>query len=1125
MNTLPLKIDVADVEIRSFIEDVAATFAGTIEHEVYPFSRIAEDYNFTPKIMYEYQRGVVEDFAIPNFTGLEKFSHETAKFKLAVRIIDKGETPFISIEYNAADYTDNLIAGLAKSFEIVLEKFTGQSDSPVRKVSLLDDDRSKILATFRSNTNPATIGKVYHFFHEGFEEQAIKNPDKVALIAADGSLTYAELDGAANRIANALIARGVKPKSRVALLLPRTSRAVIAIFGVLKAGCAYIPCDTEYPAERINQIIDDSNAPYVITTADRIASEKFLDVEELLTHDDSTRPQIKISPDDLAYLIYTSGSTGKPKGVMIAHRNAANFFTNNPANIMVDILVRNVRNFVSVSTFSFDLTLKEIILPLFNGLTLILADKEQANNPDKLAELIVRTKGDAINATPSRIYQYLESDAFADALKDFKFIGSGGEKYPEALLTKLRTLTKARIINTYGPTETTISANMKDLTQAENISVGRPLLNVTEFIVDNDGNELPPGIVGELYIGGAGVGKGYNNLPEKTAERFIDYNGLRVYKSGDYARWTSIGDVEILGRMDNQIKLRGLRIEIGEIEGTLAKVPGIKTAVVKIVKIKNIEHLCAYFTAENLIDIEGLKAELGKTLPQYMVPTAYLQLEKMPMTLNGKIDLKSLPEATIFRNTSTAKAENKIEADFCKIFGSILQIEDVGADESFFDLGGTSLLVTRVVIMAQKLGYKVNFSDVFIHRTPRELAALQKGEATSIIDKEISDYDYSKLAPILNANTLENFRNGQRQPLGNIVLTGATGYLGIHILHEFIENHAGKVYCLLRGKKDLSAEMRLKAQLYYYFDQKLFILEGDITRPDTLEQIKNLPDVSTVINCAALVKHFSAGNEIEVVNVGGVKNLIAVCKACNLRFIQISTMSTVNSGIRGEVDENAVPTETTLYFRQSLTNKYVHSKFLAERAILDAVANDGLNAKIMRVGTLSARYSDGEFQINAGTNSSMGRLKIFAIIGQCPFSQMDNLIEFSPIDETAKTILLLSETPKECVIFHPINHHNMAIGNVVRVMQSCGLKIDFTEQEDFQKAWQAAEEDPDKAKILTSSIAYRSGNKDTEVITFPKNNLYTMQILYRLGYSWPLTTWKYVEQFIVMLQRLGFFSV
>lgn len=217
-----------------------------------------------------------------------------------------------------------------------------------------------------------------------------------------------------------------------------------------------------------------------------------------------------------------------------------------------------------------------------------------------------------------------------------------------------------------------------------------------------------------------------------------------MLKDANYAHWTSEGDVEILGRMDNQIKLRGLRIEIGEIEGAISKFPAIKTAVVKIVKIKNIEHLCAYFTAEKSIDIENLKTELAKTLPNYMMPTAYLQLEKMPMTLNGKIDLKSLPEATIFRNKSAVKAENKIEKDFCDIFEKILQIDEVGADESFFDLGGTSLLVTRVVIMAQKLGYKVNFSDVFTAKSPRELAALQENNSAEIVDAEITNFDYAK---------------------------------------------------------------------------------------------------------------------------------------------------------------------------------------------------------------------------------------------------------------------------------------------------------------------------------------------------------------------------------------------
>ena len=1160
VNTLPLAAELEDISVDEFLQKVFAMFGKAIDHENYPFSQIAADYSFVPKIMYEYQANIAEyseRMQVPHMTGIEFFEQVESKFKLIVRIVSRENKLRMMIEYNTADYSDAMIEGLAKSFNIVLEKFISAPTAPLLKVSLIDDEREKILSTFRNATDTTTIKKVYKLFQEGMEEYAQKTPDAVALIASDANFTYREFDEAANRIANALLSCGVKQGSRIALLLPRTSRALLAMFGVLKAGCAYIPCDPDYPPERINQILEDSQAQFIITTADRIkqekplsveeiltnieqfleepdaasfAGEKYLDVERLLLHRNSARPQIEISPDDLAYLIYTSGSTGKPKGVMLTHSGAANYFTNNPANVMVHALCNDATKFISVTTFAFDMSLKEIGTTLFNGLTLVLADETKANNPDELALLARRTAADALNATPSRFLSYLESESLVAALRGFKLVVSGGEKYSDVLLAKLKKITSARIFNTYGPTEITVSSNGKELTHSDEISIGRPLLNVTEFIVDSDGNELPPGLVGELYIGGAGVSKGYNNLPEMTAERFIEYKGKRVYKSGDYARWKNSGDVEILGRKDNQIKLRGLRIELGEVESALSKIPAIKDVVVKIVKIKGNEHLCAYFTASETININALKTELGKTLPQYMVPTAYLQLKKMPTTLNGKLDVKALPAAQIFRNVTTNKSTNRIEADFCKIFSEILELEDVGIDESFFDLGGTSLLVTRVVIMAQKAGYKINFADVFLNKTPRELAALQKIAIQTNIDAEISNFDYGKLQPILGANNLNNFKYGEREPLGNIILTGATGYLGVHILQEFLENYEGKVYCLLRDKKKLSAEKRLKIQMFYYFnkdyeelfDKRIFILEGDVTRAETLEQIKTLPNVSTVINCAALVKHFSQSNEIEVVNYGGVKNLIAVCKAQKLRLIQVSTMSTVGMGLKGEVDENISVTEQTLYFRQSLTNKYVRSKFLAEREILNAVAN-GLHAKIMRVGNLSARYSDGEFQMNAGTNAAMGRLKIFAILGCCPFSQMDYLMEFSPIDEVAKAILILSETPKECVLFHPINQHNISLGEVIGAMTSNGFPIKFVEQEEFLDAWQAAEENPDKANILTSMIAYRS--KDTEIISFPKNNLYTMQVLYRLGYRWPFTMWDYVEKFISMLKRLDFFSL
>ena len=268
----------------------------------------------------------------------------------------------------------------------------------------------------------------------------------------------------------------------------------------------------------------------------------------------------------------------------------------------------------------------------FNGKTLVVATEEQANNPLDLAHLIKQQNINMVSGTPSRWQTWLTSDDFCQAISKVRICRAGGEKFSDQLLAQMRSVTNARIFNCYGPTEITVASNNKELTHAEMVTVGRPQLNVCEFVVDSDGNELPVGVVGELYIGGRGVARGYNNLDEMTRERFIDYHGTRIYRSGDYARWLPDGDVVILGRTDHQIKLRGLRIELGEIENVMLKVKGIEKVVILIRKLGGKEHLCAYYTADHEIAPDALKAEISKSLTQYMVPTAYLQLSSMPMT-------------------------------------------------------------------------------------------------------------------------------------------------------------------------------------------------------------------------------------------------------------------------------------------------------------------------------------------------------------------------------------------------------------------------------------------------------------------------------------------------------------
>ena len=279
-----------------------------------------------------------------------------------------------------------------------------------------------------------------------------------------------------------------------------------------------------------------------------------------------------ITGDDLAYLIYTSGSTGRPKGVMLRHEGICNYLYGHPANVFANGVLTDAKRVLSVTTISFDAALQDIGMAFYNGKTLIVATEEQANNPLDLATLINEQHINMVSGTPSRWQTWLTSPDFCQAIANIAICRAGGEKFSDQLLTQMRSVTKARIFNCYGPTEITVASNNKELTNAELVTVGKPQLNVKEFIVDQDGNELPVGVVGELYIGGRGVARGYNNLDQMTRERFIEYHGERIYKSGDYAKWLPDGDVVILGRTDHQIKLRGLRIELGEIENVMLKV-------------------------------------------------------------------------------------------------------------------------------------------------------------------------------------------------------------------------------------------------------------------------------------------------------------------------------------------------------------------------------------------------------------------------------------------------------------------------------------------------------------------------------------------------------------------------
>ena len=437
-------------------------------------------------------------------------------------------------------------------------------------------------------------------------------------------------------------------------------------------------------------------------------------------------------------------------------------------------------------------------------------------------------------------------------------------------------------------------------------------------------------------------------------------------------------------------------------------------------------------------------------------------------------------------------------------------------------------MVTRVMIEADKNQHHIAYGDLFAHPTPRQLAAFISGDSETNQGADDATYNYTAINEVLSRNTLNSFLKGERLQIGNVLLTGATGYLGIHILRDLIErDDVPVIWCLVRAANVEKAEHRLRGLLFYYFGQsfkelfgtRLRIVLGDVTEDIVVEG-----KVDTVFNCAAIVKHFSSGTEIEDVNIGGAEHCVKFCLQTGAKLVHVSTYSTAGMSVEGVPAPDTVFTEQMLYFGQYLDNQYIHSKFISERIVLEAIAKQHLNAKIVRLGNLAPRSTDGEFQINFQTNSAMGRIRVFKMLGCYPYELTDEPLEFSPINEVAHSIVLLSETPRECVVFHAYNNHPVFFGDVLQELSKIGEAPRQVEAPHFVEILEEAKQDPEKAKRLSSMLAYQDMAHGQKSIFIAPSNAYTTQVLYRLGFRWSATSWDYVDRFLTAIDGMGYFD-
>ena len=707
VKTLPLIIKHKNREqtIEDFIKSVDKTWIESINSSIYPYTKIAGKYQLKPEFFYSYDEGSSSESLEMDGKDFESYELDEdngiMEYKIDLNVFKHDTAIEIGMSYNDQLYSEGYIETFLNSTKSILDQFVG-NDFKTMRICDVELETAKELPTFTPVETP--------FLHKRFEKQVESKPDKIALVSNGEDYTYKELNELSNRVANGLIKRGVEPRNNVLVMLPRNSDMIASILGVLKAGCAYIPIDLEYPQERIDYIYENSQADYIISNETKGNS---LDIKELLEEENIENPDVEITPDDLAYMIYTSGSTGNPKGVMISHENICNQ-VQNPKSQYESLLC--------LATVSFDVSVDDMLTSLSNGLKLIFASDTQIKSIPELIELIGKEKPEVSEITPSRLASYLEVPEFCEVISCLKCVFLGGEQFSATVYENFRKHSDAIVYNSYGPTETTITSNNKEVTDVNDITVGLPLENYVTDVRDIDGKLLPQGVMGELYIGGISVGKGYYNMPDKTEEVFLTINDIPYYRSGDYAIEKPNGEIDIQGRIDNQIKLRGLRIEIGEIESNINKFDDIKNAVVVIKEINDNDHLCAYFTAEKEIDKKSLKEFLKERLTYYMVPTVFMQLDELPQTPNGKTDIKELPEPKL--ELENIKPENETEQKLFDIASELIETDEFGTTDDLYAIGYTSLTLMKLnTLIYREMNVNLDISILFNSPTIKKLAA------------------------------------------------------------------------------------------------------------------------------------------------------------------------------------------------------------------------------------------------------------------------------------------------------------------------------------------------------------------------------------------------------------------
>jgi amino acid adenylation domain-containing protein/FkbH-like protein/thioester reductase-like protein len=982
-----------------------------------------------------------------NATGIEVLAlPERTNYPIALSIDDLGTRFSLSALTDLRINPSRVTGYMHTAMRSLVEALEEAPHTLAQTLQILpDSERRQVIELFNATRVPYPKEKL---IHELFEEQVLRMPDAVAVVDEGQILTYGQLNVKANRLAHCLRTSGMRTGEYIPILIPRSAHVLIAQLAVLKSGGVYVPIDCQLPIERKAFIIRDCGARMVLAARDEFSGLERADLQSIdceegvaaTAHWSDENPQLQSGTEPAAYVMYTSGSVGTPKGVIVTHRAVNRLIINNGyAKIEPTDCV------AFCSNPAFDASTFETWGALLNGATVVVVSHPVVMEAKRFAEVLTEQHVTVLWLTVGLFSQY--KDALATVFGQLRYLITGGDVVdPSMIKCTLKKNPPLHFLNGYGPTEgttfsTTYSVESVD-DGAKSLPIGRPISNTQIYILDSHLQPVPIGVSGEIYIGGAGVALGYLNRPELTAERFIidPFSvdpGARLYKSGDLGRWRVDGIIEFLGRNDAQVKIRGFRIELGEIETRLAQLDGVKEAVVLAREdMVGEKRLVAYLIARQgsarqaKVSVEALRTQLKAVLPEYMVPSAFMMLESIPLTPNGKVDRRALPAPDLgaYVSREYEAPHGEIELTLAKIWQDLLGVDRVGRFDNFFELGGHSLLAVNSLAKIDKvLHARLRVADIYKNPTLAELAVRVDG---CVIADEPVDI---RREATLNS-TVMALPGLLRAPARAVMLTGGTGFVGRFLLKQLLEDTDAKVYCVVRDQLGVQASERLRHALLCWdlwrneYESRVVAISGDLRLPRlgveeaTYEML--CQEIDTIYHCGTSMNHLETYAMAKRANVDSARELLNLATSRRPKLVNyLSTLGVFSSSTTNAT--RVVDEQTPIDNEKHLNSEgYTASKWVGEKIFM--IAQDrGIPCNIFRLGLVWADSKEGRFdelqQVYRVIKSSL--LSGFGIQGyQC-------VMPPTPVDYVVRAVVFLAS--QQCNgggIFHISSSSQIGVG-------------------------------------------------------------------------------------------------